>query len=124
MAINDFGGVMQFKLSTGQIIKVRGTAKINPVNATFASVVNQDGSVSRTVTPAGYRFSFEFEDLIEGDWNALMLAKGFNATFTETHTGRIHMWTDAAFLGDPEVDRLTGAVSGVTGISTHYRAVN
>ena len=121
--MQNFGGEMTFRLSTGQAIVVRAAAEIMPTNMSFEGNANQDGSIYRTGSPTGFRANLTFEDMGSDDWNALMRASGFNATLTEEYTGVQHLWTEAAFTGQPTVNRGTGEVSGTAMIARAYRKV-
>lgn len=121
--MKNFGGELQFSLSTGQVIVVRGGVEIMPTNLNAEGGANQDGSVYRTLEPSGYKANFTFEDMETDDWNALYRASGFNVTVNETFTGVQHLWTDAAFTGSPQINRANGEVTGASLIARSYRKI-
>lgn len=121
--MNRFGGEMRFSLSTGERIVMRGQVEVMPSSINAGSVVNQDGSVSKTAELTGYRFNISPEDGGQ-DWNGLMRADSFNVSIVEDYTGVIHSWTDATLLGEPTINRANGEVTGITGIANAYRRSN
>lgn len=121
--MQNFGGEMTFRLSTGDAIVVRAAAEILPANVNVEGNANQDGSIYRTVAPTGFRANLTFEDMTADNWNRLMRASGFNATLNESFTGVQHLWTEAGFTGQPTVNRATGEVTGVAMISRSYKKI-
>jgi len=118
-----FGGEMQFRLSTGTRLKMRGDFNTEPSRYENETVTNQDGSNSKTVTLKPYRVSCTFEDKANIDYDALLREHGINATVVEDYTSTRHLYTGGFFEGTPEVDRLTGEVSGLMFVSDKYQKV-
>jgi len=115
----DFGGRIQMRLSTGELISMRGTFNITPSRMSTEAVTNQDGSVDRTGTPKAAGFEFNSRD--EGiDFDALMRSPRFNVTFEEEFTNVSHYFTDAFMVGDPSINRISGEVTGLSGASEKY----
>ncbi|MBD8555554.1 phage tail tube protein [Rhizobium sp. CFBP 8762] len=119
MANNDYGGRITMRLSTGESFSLRGTLNLNTSGLSSEAVVNQDGSVDRTGTPQARRFEITFAD--RGiNLDKLMSAPRFNVTFDEEFTGVTHYFTSAFLTGDPQINRMTGEVSGLTGSAENY----
>ncbi len=112
MAGNDFGGVFRVKTSTGEVLSLRGQMSIKSSGRSAEAMTNQDGSVdsSETLTPVVVSVTFKdatgkYRDLIRGrrDW-----------TFIEEDTGVTHYLTNAKVTGEPEENRHTGEISGLS----------
>lgn len=122
MAGNTYGGKITLRLSSGAVFALRGTFNIMPAKVSNDGVTNQDGSLDRIATPKSPGFEITFAD--KGlDYSALMESDRFNATFDEEHTGVSHLYTGAFMVGDPNINRLTGEVTGLTGMSESYNRV-
>lgn len=115
----DFGGRMVVRLSNGTVMSLRGTFNVNTAGMSTDVITNQDGSVDRTVTPMPFRAELNIRD-DDADLNALMIAPRGNVTITEDHTGVTHFYTNAFFSGDPQSNRLTGEITGLTINSEQY----
>lgn len=86
---------------------------MNPSGQSNEAVTNQDGSVDRVVTVQARRAELNFAD--KGiDYDALMKAGRFNVTFDEEFTRVTHYFTDAFVVGDPQINRMNGEVSGLS----------
>lgn len=108
-----FGGVMSLKLSNGTPMKIRGEFTERPSNVTAATVVNGDGSFDKTLTPRPFGFSATFVD--EGqDFSALLIETGINATVVEENTRKTRLYSGGQFSGEPEINQMDGAVTGLT----------
>jgi hypothetical protein len=119
MSNKDFGGLITLKLSTGQVFAIRGTLNMNVSRYSIDQVTNQDGSVDRTATPKPATFELNFAD--RGvDLDALMKSDRFNATFDEDFTGVTHYFTRSFMTGDPQINRINGEVSGISGAAEAY----
>ncbi|NTF87496.1 hypothetical protein G6L46_10205 [Agrobacterium rhizogenes] len=119
MAGKDFGGRITFRLSTGDTFSLRGTLNINPSGYSIEAVANQDGSIDRQATIMPRRFELNFADR-DHDYDALMRGARFNVTFSEEFSGVTHYYTDAFLVGDPQINRQTGEVTGITGAAEKY----
>ncbi|HXV31859.1 MAG TPA: phage tail tube protein [Sinorhizobium sp.] len=108
----DFGGKMSLRLSSGELISIRGTFNVSPTSAEISSVTNQDNSVDRISTPAAPRIEIVTAD---GGWDYEKLMNGprFNATIVEEFTGVTHYMNGGFFSGRPVINRLNGEVSGL-----------
>lgn len=119
MSNRDYGGLITVRLSTGEVISLRGTCNINPSRVTVEAVTNQDGSVDRTSTPVPARFEINFAD--RGiNLEKLMKSDRFNVTFDEQSNDVTHYFTRSFMTGDPQINRLTGEVSGISGSAESY----
>lgn len=109
----DFGGKMSLRLSTGELISIRGTFNVSPTRQEISSVTNQDNSIDRVSTPQASRIEIVAAD---GGWDyeALMNGPRFNGTVVEEFTGISHFMTNAFFVGRPVINRLNGEVSGLS----------
>ncbi|MBB4590170.1 MULTISPECIES: phage tail tube protein [Rhizobium] len=115
----DFGGRMVVRLSDGTVMSLRGTFNVNTAGMSTETVTNQDGSVDRTATPQPYRAELSIRD-DNADLNALMTAPRASVTITEDFSGVIHYYTNAFFSGDPQSNRMTGEITGLTINSEQY----
>lgn len=122
--MSDFGGLIKFRLPTGQNLSVRGSVTHNPFNMSAEAVVNHDMSTDRTFSPQGYRFALSLKSKDSAgnpiDFAALF---GFDKVdFTFLHdTERVdRTYSRASLIGDPQIDGLTGELSGITGVAEGY----
>lgn len=120
--MSNFGGEMRFAYN-GNPIVMRGTFKLDGSKFENEAIINQDGSISKSIKPMGYGAELTFEDAPGLDFDALLLGGPYNATVIEDHTGTVHTWTGAIFEGRPSVDRANGEVSGLKIRSRDYRKV-
>lgn len=120
----DFGGRITVRLSTGQALSLRGTMNMNPSRQSNEAITNQDGSVDRVGTPQPARAEFTFADNKGIDLEALMKSDRFNITFDEEFGKRTHYFTDVFVVGDPQVNRMNGEVSGISIASENYSVTN
>lgn len=116
----DFGGEMRITVG-GVPYTMRGTFTVNPSNRTVQPGASADGSVYTTHTMAGYRFEVALEDSGGLDPHALLTGGPFNVSVIEDSNGTLHMWTGCKFHGDPQINRQTGEVTGLSGVAPSYR---
>lgn len=115
----DFGGRIIFRLSTGVTLSLRGTFNTNPAGQSNEAVVNQDGTVDRVGTVKDRRCEINFAD--KGiDYDALMKGDRFNVTAIEEFSGVTHYYTSAFVVGDPQLNRQNGEVTGLSISSESY----
>ncbi|WP_313194604.1 phage tail tube protein [Shinella zoogloeoides] len=120
MGKKDFGGVIRMRLSTGDLIPLRGTLNMSTAGVSTEAVTNQDGSVDRTMTPTPRRAEITFAD--RGlDHDQIMKSDRFNVTFIEENTGVTHYFTRAFLVGEPMKNRITGEVTGISIAAEAYR---
>ncbi|MET3892783.1 hypothetical protein ABIE41_003859 [Bosea sp. OAE506] len=117
-------GLIKFRLPTGQNLSVRGSVTRNPARVSRESVVNLDGTVDRTETPMGYRFALSLQPkTAEGvgiDFDALMAFDKVTFTFLHDSERVDRTYSRASLIGDPQVDDMTGEVTGITGVAEGY----
>lgn len=122
--MSDFGGIVKFRLPTGQNLSVRGSLTYNPAKMSAESVVNHDGSIDRTFTPMGYRFALSLKGKDTSgnavDFDALLALDKVDFTFLHDTEAVDRSFTRASLTGDPSLDGLTGEVSGITGVAEGY----
>ena len=123
----DFGGTVNFSYA-GTPLVMRGHIMIDPSSIKADGIANQDGSVSRTLTPRGYTAKCKFQDSRNGlatpqPWDTILKGGPYNITVVENQTGVTHMWTNAAFTGEPSVDRERGEVDGLGWIAPSYQVI-
>jgi len=113
MAGQDFGGKCYLTFSDGKKLSLRAAFKLMGSRYKNDAITNQDGSVSRTVELVPYRAEIEFED--KGiNLDDVMLATRLDITGIEEWTGVTHLWTDAFMVGEPNTDRASGNITGLT----------
>ncbi len=122
----DFGGTIRFSTPLGKF-SVRGSVTHNPVPYSYEGIVSHDGSTDRSVKPEAYRFAMEMANRT-ADGAPLPLDALYaleNVSFTFLHdTEKVdRTFSLAKLTGDPQVDDMTGAVSGITGIAQGYLEV-
>jgi hypothetical protein len=125
--MSNFGGIIKFRLPTGQNLAVRGSITRNPSNLSAEAVTNTDGSVDRTFTVQGYRFAMSLaskdKDGNPIDVAALLALDKVDFVFlhdterTDYHYGR------AVLIGDPQDDGMTGELSGLSGVAETFLPV-
>lgn len=122
--MSDFGGLIKFRVSTGQNLSVRGSITHNPFNMTAESVVAHDMSIDRTFTPMGYRFamSLKCKDTSGNpiDFAALFALDKVDFTFLHDTERVDRSYSRASLIGDPQIDAMTGELSGITGVAEGY----
>lgn len=120
----DFGGVIKFRKPDGQNLSVRGSTTHNPVPLSYEAVVNHDLSNDRMVKPEGFRFALSLRnrDIDGAPVRIADLMALDKVDFTILHdTERVdRTYLRASLLGDPQVDDMTGEISGITGIAEGF----
>jgi hypothetical protein len=118
------GGLAKFRLPTGRNLSIRGSLTRNPYNLSSEAVVNMDGSVDRSHTVVGYRFglSLASKDSEGNPVNVKEMMEFDKVDFTFLHdTEQIdYTYSRAALTGDPQIDAMTGELSGITGVAEGY----
>lgn len=117
-------GLIKFRLPSGQNLSVRGSVTHNPAKVSREAVVNLDGTVDRTEKPEGYRFALSIQprDRNGGlvNFDALMALDKVTFSFLHDSERVVRTYARASLVGDPQVDDLTGEVSGITGIAEGF----
>lgn len=119
----DFGGKMSLRLSTGELISIRGTFNVSPTSKEIASQSNQDDSTDRIATPVPRRIEIV---AVDGGWDyeALMNGPRFDTTIVEDFTNVTHYMTGGFFAGRPTINRLNGELSGLAIEGGDYNRAN
>lgn len=125
--MSDYGGLIKFRLPTGRNLSVRGSVTHNPSPLSYEAVVNHDLSVDRTVKPEAFRFALSLKmrdtDGNPVDFAGLMALDKVDFTFLHDTERTDRTYSRASLLGDPQMDGMTGEVSGITGIAEGYLEV-
>lgn len=113
----DFGGEMNFTVN-GSPLTLRAKFESEPVPFKTEGGANQDGSIYRTLKPEGYMAKPTFQDTPVGqatamNWEGIFRGGPYNISLVEEQNGRLHTWTGGQFEGTPQVDHMTGEVTGV-----------
>lgn len=119
MAGNNYGGQIRLRLSNGDTFSLRGTMTLMTSGRSVEALVNQDRSTDRVSTLTPYSFEFTCADVGQ-DFDALMKADRFDATFIEDDNSVSHYYTRCFFTGQPSINRMNGEVSGLTGAAETY----
>lgn len=86
------------------------------------SVINQDGSVGRSVKPKPYKVKINYRDMRGLDLDDLM-TRSFDFSMIEQDTGRSILLSAAFHEGTPTRNTVTGEISGLMVVSDQYRIV-
>lgn len=125
--MSDFGGIILFRLPSGANLSIRGDVQHTPAKFSYEKVNNHDGSIDRTVKPEGYEFSLSLRDKDAAgnpvDYDALMALDNVSFSFLHATEKVDRTYSKAKLLGRPQVDAMTGAVSGITGVAEGYLEV-
>lgn len=117
-------GLIKFRDPTGRNIGLRGSVTHNPVAFSREAVVNLDGSVDGTETPQGYRFAMSLKGKDANgnpiDWRQLMAMDKVTFTFIHDSERVNRTYRRATLMGEPQVDDITGEVSGITGVAEGF----
>ncbi|CAD7036396.1 hypothetical protein RHAB21_02519 [Pseudorhizobium halotolerans] len=119
----DFGGRMSMRLSTGELVSIRGTFNLSPTSQEIAAQANQDDSVDRISTPMPRRIEIV---AVDGGWDYEALMKGprFDTTIVEDFTNVTHYMTGGFLSGRPVINRLNGELSGLAIEGGSYNRTN
>lgn len=100
----------------------RAKAKIMPSTVSMKSGANQDGTGYSTLDPRLAGLETTFDRGIGLAWNDKMMLATMNVTFTETDLSppRIHLFTNARWDGDPEINTEDGEVTGLKIVTDQY----
>lgn len=86
-------------------------------------VVNQDGSVQRTVKPKARRANITFRDYRGLSMDALVEAAGFDVTINEIDMKRRVLFTNAFVEGVLSRNTQNGEISGISVVSDQVKVV-
>lgn len=106
------GGRFELTIN-GRTYSGRGKATIKPARAVRENGVNQDGTGYSTVKPMLASLDLSFDRGVGLKWDEAMMLQEIDVTFKETDAGVTHLFTDANWAGEPEIDSENGEVSGL-----------
>lgn len=125
--MSNYGGIMKFRLPTGQNLAIRGSVTRNPSRLSAEPVLNADGTVDRTFTVQGYRSGMSLAakdtDGNPVDVDALLTLDKVDFVFLHDTERMDYHFGRAVITGDPQVDAMTGELSGLTVTAESYLAV-
>ena len=87
------------------------------------SVVNQDGSVQRTVKPKARKCTLTFRDFRGLNMDRLVEAAGFDVTVNEIDMKRRVLFTNAFVEGAVSRNTQNGEISGITVVSDQVKVI-
>src|SRR4051794_14368653 len=114
MSMDTKGGRVTIDLS-GVRYSGRGKAKIMPSTISLKTGANQDGTGYSTLDPRLAGIDVTFDRGLGIRWDAAMLLQKVNVTFTETDLSPpvTHLFTNARWEGEPEINTEDGEVTGL-----------
>lgn len=100
----------------------RAKAKIMPSTVTMKSGANQDGTGYSTLDPRLAGLETTFDRGLGIKWDATMMLKKMNVTFVETDMSPqvVHLFTNARWDGEPEINTEDGEVTGLKIVTDTY----
>ncbi len=117
-------GLIKFRDSNGRNIGLRGNVTHNPLPFSREAVVNTDGTVEGNDTAQGYRWAASFTgkdaDGNPIDWRSFYEMSGGTFTFLHDSERVTRTYSKCVLTGDPQVDDMTGEVSGITGTAQGF----
>ena len=116
----NFGGEMRLTIGALAGVKIRGDFNVMPTRNTVTTEKNLDGSHARIHTLRNFRAEFTLE-LPRGITAQQLLDYEGNITIVEETAGTLHIYTAGGFVGEPQTDRATGRLTGLSFESDLYR---
>lgn len=107
-----FGGRVTFTFGQNAFTLAEAEVKLSPAVVEYSAKANQDGSAAYEGKPSLVGAEFDFRNVGDVDWSALMFQTG-DVTIAELDNGRTHLFTSTRFVGKPEVNVSTGDVKGL-----------
>lgn len=107
----------------GRSFSGRGEAKIKPARAVPEVGVNMDSTAYRTVKPTLAGLDLSFDRGVGLLWTEDMMLQSINVTFVEKDAGRTHLYTNASWSGEPEINTATGEVTGLSIQTDRYQVL-
>ena len=93
-----------------------------PSDIEVDTVVNQDGTIGRSVKPKPFKVSITYRRM-GGLSVAQLMSESIDFSMIERDTGNSVLLTNAHHEGTPKVNTTTGEVSGLTLVSDQFRVV-
>lgn len=103
----------------GQSYTARGEISMSPSNVEMEVGANQNGKLYRTVKPVARTAELTF-DRLGLRFDEALLRNKIVVSFQETDTGFTHLFTEASFVGRPQVNLANGEVSGMSIAAENY----
>jgi hypothetical protein len=100
----------------------RGKLTIAPSKTSRENGVNNDGTGYSMIKPRLPSATCTFDRGKDIDWDTIVLDE-WDITLIEDDVGTTHLFTGAAFSGEPEIDLETGEVSGLKIESDKYQTI-
>lgn len=116
------GGRVTLKVN-GQFYHPIAEVKVEPTVVEGEGVVNQDGSVQRTVKPKAAKIIFTFRDRRGTDLEALVEGLGFDVTLDEVDMNRQVLLTNAFVVGAARRNTQTGDIEGLEAWSDQIKII-
>lgn len=109
----------------GRTYSGRGEAKIKPSRVVRENAANQDGTGYSTTKPVLAKLELTWDRGIGLVWDETMMLQTINVTFVEEDTtpSQTHLYTNANWSGEPEINTKDGEVSGLTIETDKYQAI-
>ncbi|WP_316234967.1 MULTISPECIES: hypothetical protein [unclassified Bradyrhizobium] len=117
-----FGGRISVTVGTDRFPPSDCEVTIEPTNLQTEAMANGDGSPCFTAKPKLYGATLKFRDRSGIAWDSVIRAT-FDVTISEDDNNRTHIFTSARIVGNPQIDRATGEVSGCEIRSSQYRKI-
>ncbi len=118
------GGFVELTLN-GRPYQIAGELEIEPTNFEAEAVVNQDGTINRTVKPKARKMTLKFRDRPGDDVIGEIFAlERFDVSAREVHMNRTVLLTGAFATGTPKRNTATGEIDGIELSSDQIQYVN
>lgn len=106
----------------GQQYTARGEVSISPSNVETDVIVNQNGRIARVVKPVARTAEMTF-DRLGLRWDEGILGAKVVMSVQEQDTGKVHLFTEAAFVGKPTINTANGEVTGLSLAAEKYEVI-
>ncbi|MCQ0986402.1 hypothetical protein [Jiella marina] len=119
---NTFGGEMRLRGSSGQAHILRAAVTMNPATTSSEAVRNQNGTNAYSYTPRAPSCELTLEDAGE-NFDDILRAGDQDIYIVEDFNNVSHVFVSGRITGDAQIDRSTGAVTGLMIQSDDYRRI-
>jgi hypothetical protein len=107
-----FGGRVAITFGTLSLVIAEAEVKLSPSTTEVSAKANQDGSAAYEVKVLLVGGECEFRNVNDTNWSTFNMQYG-NVTVTEIDSGRTHLFTNTRFVGTPDVNVSSGAITGL-----------
>lgn len=124
MASPNAGGFVELTLN-GTPYSIAGELEIEETNFEAEAVVNQDGSIARTVKPKPRKMMLKFRDR-QGTASIvaeIFAQERFDVSARQVHMNRTVLLTGAFAVGKPKLNTANGEVDGIELVSDSIQYV-